>query len=87
VEFDTTSNQVSLRDAIDQCRQAADDPQLLLDHLAQSVVALLTPTLHLELISDANDDGEVFVALAMVPVVPQFRSLLNDLMLVLVLPD
>jgi hypothetical protein len=51
------------------------------------VVALLTPTLPLELISDANDDGEVFLALAMVPVVPQFRSLLNDLMLVLVLPD
>ncbi|MCP9820710.1 hypothetical protein KBZ18_14590 [Synechococcus sp. Cruz-9H2] len=53
VKFDTTSSKLLLREAIDRVCQAADDPQLPLDDLAQGVVALLTPTPSPELFSDA----------------------------------
>ncbi|WP_255106018.1 MULTISPECIES: hypothetical protein [unclassified Synechococcus] len=53
MKFDTTSSKLLLREAIDRVCQAADDPQLPLDDLAQGVVALLTPTPSPELFSDA----------------------------------
>ena len=51
----TTSSQLLLWEAIDQVRAAAEGPELLLDDLAECVVALLSPSLSLQQISDAAE--------------------------------
>ncbi len=51
----TTSNQLLLREAIDQVRAAAEGPELLLDDLAECLIALLSPLLSLQQISDAAE--------------------------------
>jgi hypothetical protein len=51
----TTSSQLLLWEAIDQVHAAAEGPELLLDDLAECVVALLSPLLSLQQISDAAE--------------------------------
>ena len=51
----TTSSQLLLWEAIDQVRAAVEGPELLLDDLAECVVALLSPSLSLQQISDAAE--------------------------------
>jgi hypothetical protein len=51
----TTSSQLLLREAIDQVRAATEGPELLLDDLAECVIALLSPLLSLQQISDAAE--------------------------------